>query len=122
VSDRPNVPVSARLPVVLPLRNGPLPGVKSSALIRVKVQPKRNVVLAVQFPSAALTLRLTREVRRAVVLRPVVRWCLPEKWCLLRKVAARLPGPARLPVARLPRLLRPDRCRLVVCVPRSAAI
>jgi hypothetical protein len=117
VSDWPNVPVNAS-----GLNAGPPPSEMSNALIRAKVQPKRNVVLAVQFPSAALTLRLTREVRRAGVLRPVVRWCLPEKWCLLRKVAARLPGPARLPVVRLLRLLRPARCRLVVYVPRSAAI
>ncbi len=74
MSDWPNVPASARLPVVPPLRNGPPPSEMSNALIRAKVQPKPSVVLAVQFPSAALTLRLTREVRRAVVLRPVVRW------------------------------------------------
>jgi hypothetical protein len=64
----PNVPVSAKLPVVPPLLNGLLPGAKSSALIRVKVQPRRNVVQAVQFQSAALTSRLTREVRPAGAL------------------------------------------------------
>jgi hypothetical protein len=68
-----NEPVSAKLltrPLaVLPLLIGPL----SSASIRAKVQPKRNVVLAAQFRSAALTSRRDRMVRRAVGLRPVVR-------------------------------------------------
>jgi hypothetical protein len=69
----PNVPVSAKLPVVPPLLNGLLPGAKSSASIRARVQPRRNVVQAVQFRNVALTSRLTREARRAVVLRPGVK-------------------------------------------------
>jgi len=63
-----NVPANASLLAVPPLLNGPPPSAKSSALIRVKVQPRRNVVQAVQFQSAALTLRLTREVRPAGAL------------------------------------------------------
>jgi hypothetical protein len=86
-----NVPANGRLQVMLhavpPLLNGPPPSGKSSASIRAKVQPKPSGVQAVQFPSAALTSRLTREVRPAGVLPmaaqwfPVRRLCLPVHLC-----------------------------------------
>jgi hypothetical protein len=128
-----NVPANGRLQVMLPVAPPLLNGLRPSVPMPILLGECRAAGLTLRQCAEwvlrncrpdAKTSRLTREVRRAVVLRPVVRWCRTASrayllrrvvvgWCLRGRVVRR----ARFRFSRrarpgFPALLPPQRAAL----------